>query len=201
MGRGRCPVRPGLAAGTHTWVCLLSPHRCLQLLILCCQTQVGNLPRERPASPHVSHPPKGEGQSPFFGQRPVLASLWRVRGSSSEGEQEKGLPQIWGSTEVFMGVLSLDPPCSPWGLCLALHPSTLGHPKMRCRGHTDLRDGAGSGWKRVEVMAQVRLVGERTGFHAKPPVYSTPDHTPTNTGVLGGAVLGGYGSRVPSQGR
>lgn len=82
VGRGRRPLCPGLAAGTHTWVCLVSPHRCLQLLILCCQTQVGNLPRS--LSPHL--PLKGEGQSPFFGQRQVLASLWGVRGSSSGGE-------------------------------------------------------------------------------------------------------------------
>ncbi|XP_014393809.1 PREDICTED: fibroblast growth factor 17, partial [Myotis brandtii] len=43
-GAGAAPVRPGLAAGTHTWVCLVSPHRCLQLLILCCQTQGENHP-------------------------------------------------------------------------------------------------------------------------------------------------------------
>lgn len=93
-----------------------------------------------------------------------------------------------------MGVLSHGPPCFHWGLCLALHPSTLGHPKARCRGHTDLRDGAGSAWKRVEVMAQVR-----TGFHAKPPVYSTPDRTPTNTGVLGVPCWGVVGAAQPGQ--
>lgn len=40
---GGARQRWGMAVpwGAHTWNCLVSPNRCLQLLILCCQTQVG----------------------------------------------------------------------------------------------------------------------------------------------------------------
>lgn len=43
---------------------------------------------------------------------------------------------------------SPDPLYFPWGLCLSLHPATLGHPNAKCQGSPDLRDRAGSGWKR-----------------------------------------------------
>lgn len=72
-GRGRRPVCPGLAADTHTWLCLASSHRCLQLLVLCCQTQVGALPHQLLLTllPH----PKGQGAVSFRCTEAGLASL------------------------------------------------------------------------------------------------------------------------------
>lgn len=59
-GEGGClGAHPGLTAGIHTRACLVFPHRCLQLLILCCQTQVGRRPPTgfNPSPP--PHPARG----------------------------------------------------------------------------------------------------------------------------------------------
>lgn len=145
-------------------------------------------PSASPHPPRLSHPAQGgRGQSGFGGQRQVLDHPWLQEAlrfgeggkgvSAFGGGQEKRPRQTWGLSKVFICPLSHDPLYFPWGLRLSLSiPPRRVTRRLSASAAPDWRDGAGSGWKRPEVMAQVRLTPERTGFRAKPPMCS--NHPP-----------------------
>lgn len=156
-------------------------------------------PSASPHPPRLSHPAQGgRGQSGFGGQRQVLDHPWLQEAlrfgeggkgvSAFGGGQEKRPRQTWGLSKVFICPLSHDPLYFPWGLRLSLSiPPRWVTRRLSASAAPDWRDGAGSGWKRPEVMAQVRLTPERTGFRGKPPMCSNHPPPPHQHNALGGS--------------
>lgn len=181
------------------------PHRCLQLLILCCQTQVGGHPPDpHLAFPHLSHPTNaGVGYSLLSVDRSISWPLPRCRrlrfvGLGWHGVGDLGIDRRFHFSPVPLGSLPLPP---------SLH--TGFPPRLNAQGQPSLRDGArqwleeGRGDGSGEACINTCKFPRKDRFPCKTTcVHPAPHPTPTNTDILPVIVLGGisWALRMPSQG-